>query len=83
MTTNFYIPAASCDHCKQRIEGALSQAGIEGSLNLADKTLSVTTERDPNEVAQILETAGYPAEAPPEHECCGGNGSGGGCCGGH
>jgi copper chaperone len=59
----FDVPDMSCDHCVKNITRALEGSGFRDfSVSLEKKTVTLDTE-DPQKVCQVLEEAGYPAEA--------------------
>ena len=66
MTTRFTVPDATCGHCKQTIESAVS--GIEGvrSVGLDLESHTLTIEHDPSvaatDLAQAVTAAGYNPE---------------------
>ena len=66
MTTTLRVPDATCGHCKQTIEGAVS--GLEGvntvQLDLETKTLSVEHDDSvqPSALTDVISAAGYSPE---------------------
>lgn len=67
MTTKLRVPDATCGHCKQTIEGAVS--GLEGvrtvELDLESKTLSVEHDDTIGQEAltDVISAAGYSPES--------------------
>ena len=66
MTTQFVVPDATCGHCKQTIEGAVSKVeGVDGAeLDLESKHLTIQ-HADGIEAALLEKTiadAGYSPE---------------------
>jgi copper chaperone len=66
MTTKLRVPDATCGHCKQTIETAIS--GLEGVsavlLDLESKTLSVEHDEtvQPEALTGVISAAGYTPE---------------------
>ena len=66
MTTKLRVPDATCGHCKQTIEGAVS--GLDGvravDLNLESKTLSVEHDETvrSDALTDVISAAGYSPE---------------------
>lgn len=49
-----------CDHCVSRIDGALTKAGLEHQVNLADKTVTIGgCENCARQAAEILDDLGF------------------------
>jgi len=59
----FTLPDMTCGHCAGRVSAALRSAdpACTISIDLASKTVSVQSDADHDELAQVLADAGYPA----------------------
>ena len=58
----FKVNGMSCNHCKMSIEQALKGIGVEGKVNLNEKTVAVTYDPQKVKVTQItseIEDLGY------------------------
>lgn len=56
------IDGMMCEHCKKHVEDALNaMEGVEASVDLADKSATVTTEREmsDDEFESVIKNAGY------------------------
>lgn len=60
MEKKVHVPDMSCSHCEARISKALSEANIEATVDLANKT--VIYQGDDNLVKEVIEDAGYTVE---------------------
>lgn len=52
----------SCNHCKMSIEKALKEIGVDGTVNLADKTVTVSYDSGKAYLSKIkaaIEDQGY------------------------
>ncbi len=61
MEKTFKVEKMSCTHCEAKIEKALSEAGVDNTIDLENKTFTVNTDLSADEVSKIVEDAGYPA----------------------
>lgn len=57
----YSVPDMSCEHCRMRIEKALSASGLATSwaVDLATKTVAVESASASESIAQVLSKAGY------------------------
>lgn len=63
MTYNLLIPDMTCGHCEKRIRAAVEEAGGKvDSLDLESKRVAITIDIKPEELAELLDEAGYPAQ---------------------
>lgn len=64
-TRTYNVPDISCDHCKQSIEGEVSQlqgvASVE--VDVQAKTVTVTGELDEQAIVSAIDEAGYEVAA--------------------
>ena len=64
-TRTYNVPDISCDHCKQSIEGEVSQ--LEGvasvEVDVQAKTVTVTGELDGQAIISAIDEAGYEVAA--------------------
>ncbi len=60
----FAVPDISCNHCKKRIEDALSSIeGIEQiTVNIENKTVEVSGKISAETIKKVLRDAGYPVK---------------------
>jgi copper chaperone len=60
-TITYSVPDISCDHCKQAIEGEVSQVKGVASVNVdvEAKTVIVTGELDEQAIINAIDEAGY------------------------
>lgn len=59
----FQVPDMSCGHCKAAIENAVNavDAAATTQVDLAARTVLITTDLPADVIAATLEKAGYPA----------------------
>lgn len=58
----FHVPDLSCQHCVNRISGALRDLGIDSfEVDLVNRRVTLETE-DPGKVLEVLDETGYPSE---------------------
>lgn len=63
MTYNLLIPDMTCGHCEKRIRAAVEEAGGKvDSLDLESKRAVITIDMKPEELAELLDEAGYTAQ---------------------
>ena len=64
MHYKFSAPDISCEHCKHRIETALSQYDevSAAEVHIDDKTVTVESELSADKLIDIIDEAGYDAE---------------------
>lgn len=57
-----YVPDMHCGHCVSRIEKALADAGLAGTVALEQQTVTVA-EADEQAVRALLDDLGFEVEA--------------------
>jgi copper chaperone len=64
MHYKFSAPDISCEHCKHRIESALTQSeGVStAEVHIDEKTVNVEAELAADKLIEIIDEAGYDAE---------------------
>lgn len=63
MTYNLLIPDMTCGHCEKRIRAAVEESGGKvDSLDLESKRAVITIDMQPEELAELLDEAGYTAQ---------------------
>lgn len=63
METKFIVPDMHCEHCVNRIKNALTAEGVNFSVSLEDKTVTVVgCEHCVNKTKQALEDLGFTPE---------------------
>ena len=62
MSTEFKLPDMSCGHCASRVTQALKQADpvCRVEIDLKTRSIRVSSNEDPKELARWLAEAGYP-----------------------
>lgn len=62
MSTEFKLPDMSCGHCASRVTQALKQAdpACRVEIDLKTRSIRVSSNEDPKELARWLAEAGYP-----------------------
>jgi copper chaperone len=58
-TLVYNVPGISCEHCKRAIETELADAGLEASVDVDAKTVTVSGDADAEAVTAGIERAGY------------------------
>lgn len=56
------VNGMSCNHCKMSIEKALKEIGVDGAVNLTDKTVTVSydsSKANLNKIKEVIEDQGY------------------------
>ncbi|MBL0385563.1 heavy-metal-associated domain-containing protein [Tumebacillus sp. ITR2] len=62
MTNVLKVEGMSCGHCVKAIEGALSEIGVTGSVDLTNKTVTVEydeAQKSLKDIKATIEDAGY------------------------
>lgn len=57
-----HVNGMSCNHCKMSIEKALKEIGVDGAVNLSEKTVTVSYDAGKAEMSKIreaIEDQGY------------------------
>jgi len=64
MQYTFNVPTMSCEHCKMRIEEALSPYAYSNQINvdLSSKKVIVETDTPPEILIRAIESVGYQVE---------------------
>jgi len=64
-TITYNVPDISCEHCKQAIEGEVSQLqGVAAvDVDIEAKTVTVTGELDERAIVAAIDEAGYEVAA--------------------
>ncbi|MFN3936865.1 MAG: heavy-metal-associated domain-containing protein [Gemmobacter sp.] len=59
-----HVPDMSCGHCKTAVEAALRKVDPDAAVavDLAGRTVDVTSSADPAAILAALDAAGFPAE---------------------
>lgn len=64
MTTTYRVDGMTCGGCVRSVTNALERAGLQASVDLAEKSATVQGEHQADTVKQAIEGAGFDFGGP-------------------